>query len=96
VHALASSPARADGLGAAFTPGRVGAVLGTGAAVAASLLVGGPGPGAVALGAAALVAFGTSWYARRMLGGRTGDTLGATVALAELAVCLVLGAFWRV
>jgi cobalamin synthase len=92
---MTASPARAEGLGAAFAPGRPGAALATGAAVAAALLVGGPGPGGVALGASALVAGLLTWYARRMLGGRTGDTLGATVALAELAVCLVLAGFWR-
>ena len=32
----------------------------------------------------------TSAWARRALGGRTGDTLGATVALAELAACAAL------
>jgi cobalamin synthase len=28
--------------------------------------------------------------ARRLLGGRTGDTLGAAVALGEVAACLAL------
>jgi cobalamin synthase len=36
-----------------------------------------------------------SALARRGLGGRTGDTLGATVALTEVAVCLVLLGFAR-
>jgi cobalamin synthase len=29
-----------------------------------------------------------SLWSRRTLGGRTGDTLGATIALGEVAVCL--------
>ncbi|MDQ6803808.1 MAG: hypothetical protein M3065_02315 [Actinomycetota bacterium] len=32
---------------------------------------------------------------RATLGGRTGDTLGATVALAEVVVCTALLAVWR-
>jgi cobalamin synthase len=34
-----------------------------------------------------------SFWARRALGGRTGDTLGATVALTEVLVCVVLLGF---
>jgi cobalamin synthase len=36
----------------------------------------------------------TAW-ARGALGGRTGDTLGATVAIVEVTVCLVVLAFAR-
>ena len=49
-----------------------------------------PLQGLAALLAAVLVAGLTSLWARRMLGGRTGDTLGATVAVGELAACLAL------
>ena len=34
-------------------------------------------------------------FARRTLGGRTGDTLGATVTIAEVAVCVVLLGMWQ-
>jgi cobalamin synthase len=33
--------------------------------------------------------------ARRTIGGSTGDTIGAAVALTEVAVCLALLAMWR-
>jgi adenosylcobinamide-GDP ribazoletransferase len=91
-HAAAAPPARADGLGAGFGVGvPVLALAGIGA-VAIALLASGWLAGAVAIAAAlAVSALGTAW-ARRTLGGRTGDTLGMTVALAEVAVCIaVLG-----
>jgi adenosylcobinamide-GDP ribazoletransferase len=46
--------------------------------------------GLAALLAGALAALATSLWARRMLGGRTGDTLGAAVALGEVAALLAL------
>jgi cobalamin synthase len=33
--------------------------------------------------------------ARRAIGGSTGDTIGATVAVTEVAVCLALLAAWH-
>ena len=45
---------------------------------------------AAALLAAAAVAALVSAWARATLGGRTGDTLGATVALAEVAAAVVI------
>jgi adenosylcobinamide-GDP ribazoletransferase len=50
---------------------------------------------AVALAAALAVALLSAWAARRAIGGRTGDTIGATVAVAEVAVALTLLGFWR-
>ena len=45
--------------------------------------------------AVCLVAANTwSWIATRAFGGRTGDTLGATVALVVVVACLVLVGFW--
>ena len=44
-------------------------------------------------GAGILVALAVSVWAQASLGGRAGDTLGATVAAAEVAVCLTLLAF---
>jgi adenosylcobinamide-GDP ribazoletransferase len=92
LHAELAPPARPDGLGAAFRPGLGALVIAAPQALAAALLV--PiGHGLTALAAAALVAIATALWARRALGGRTGDTLGATVALAEVAVLLVLLGF---
>jgi adenosylcobinamide-GDP ribazoletransferase len=53
------------------------------------------GAAAVALAAAFAVALLSAWAARRAIGGRTGDTIGATVAVAEVAVALALLGFWR-
>jgi adenosylcobinamide-GDP ribazoletransferase len=82
-HAALVRPARADGLGAAFTPGMPATALATAIALAGAATHGTPGLAAAAT--AALVAAAISAWAKRTLGGRTGDTLGATVALAELA-----------
>ncbi|HET6447568.1 MAG TPA: adenosylcobinamide-GDP ribazoletransferase [Conexibacter sp.] len=88
-HAAAEEPARKDGLGAAFDvpPGSLSTA--TSIAVVGGLACG-FAPGAVALGAALAAFAATTLLARRLLGGRTGDTLGATVALAEVAVVLAL------
>ena len=94
LHAVAAPPARTDGLGATFHVGRLGLIAATGAAAILSVVICGPIPGAAALGAALLVAGLSAAFARRTLGGRTGDTLGATVAIAEVAVCTVLLAVW--
>lgn len=94
-HALACRPARSDGLSAAFRPtptvGAVAAVTGIGL----SLGLAGPLGGAAALGAGALVCLGSVVIARRRFGGRTGDTLGATVCLTEAVVCLTLLGVWH-
>jgi adenosylcobinamide-GDP ribazoletransferase len=95
VHGAATPPARPEGLGAGFAVGRlalaVGSVVAAGAAVAAA----GPLRGLAAIATAAVLALGSIAWARRAVGGRTGDTLGATIALTELAVCLVLTASWH-
>jgi len=95
LHADLVRPARADGLGAGFRPARRAIAFATVTAFFVASLVRGSWPGVVALGAAAFAALVTSAYARRLLGGRTGDTLGATVALAELTVVLTLLAIWH-
>jgi adenosylcobinamide-GDP ribazoletransferase len=87
LHAAATPPARPEGLGATFQPGRT--------ALAAAALACGPLPGLAALAAALAATALSVLTARRALGGRTGDTLGATVALAEAAICLTLLAAWR-
>jgi adenosylcobinamide-GDP ribazoletransferase len=90
LHAAATSPARPDGLGAAFNPGRPAVAVAGVAALATAFLVAGPAKALAAIAAGALVALAVTIWARGSLGGRTGDTLGATVAIAEVAVCLTL------
>ena len=95
VHAAATSPARADGLGASLHLGRPALGLATAVAVIAAFAICGLVAGAAAIVAATAAAALSVVYARRMLGGRTGDTLGATVAIAEVAVCVVLLGVWQ-
>ena len=90
LHAAATPPARADGLGAGFAPTTAALLIASATALAAAELAGGARPGLVAIAATLVVSALTSAWARRALGGRTGDTLGATVALAELAACAAL------
>jgi adenosylcobinamide-GDP ribazoletransferase len=90
VHATTAPPARPDGLGASFDVSAVALALATVVAIAGAILLEGPVDGLAAVAAAAVTALVASAHARRSLGGRTGDTLGATVAVAELAVCLTL------
>jgi len=94
LHALGAAPARGDGLGAGFAFARPALAAASALAIAAALIACGPDGGALALGAAAATAALLTVYARRLLGGRTGDTLGATVALAEVTVCVVLAGWW--
>ncbi|MBJ7470104.1 MAG: adenosylcobinamide-GDP ribazoletransferase [Solirubrobacteraceae bacterium] len=97
-HARLLPPARADGLGAAFSmqtaslAAALSVLLVIGVALAALPQAGGlvaapPARVLVASAAAGLAAFAVVWLAaRRLIGGRTGDTLGACVALVEAAV----------
>ena len=94
LHARGAPPARPDGLGASFHPGAIPLAVSTALAAAAALLACDPLPGLAALAAAALAALAVTALARRLLGGRTGDTLGATVALAEVAALLTLVGVW--
>lgn len=94
-HAAATPPARADGLGASLRVGRPALGVATVVSVIAALAICGLLAGAAALGAGALVCALSVAFARRTLDGRTGDTLGATVAIAEVAVCVVLLGVWQ-
>jgi adenosylcobinamide-GDP ribazoletransferase len=95
LHGLGSPPARLDGLGA-LMPARRGPVLAAAVlAVAIALLSAGLWRGGVAVGVAAAVALLSVAVARRAVGGSTGDTLGATAAVAEVLVCVALAATWR-
>lgn len=95
LHAAATPPARADGLGAAFHPPPAQLAIASGLAVGVAGLACGPLAGLAAIGAALLIAALSAVWARQALGGRTGDTLGATIALTEVAVCVALVAAWR-
>jgi adenosylcobinamide-GDP ribazoletransferase len=93
--AVALPPARADG--ASATAGRLPAQsFAIGAVLAAILLfvLGGPATSLVGLGAALLVTVAViaGWTAlcRRLVGGQTGDLIGALGALVEIAVLTAL------
>ena len=90
VVAMSAFPyARAQGLGTSFQVGarwrQLAFALLT-AAVAAGLLLG--FAGLVLLAIATLVALGLGLWSRRLLGGMTGDTYGATNEVAEVTVLL--------
>jgi adenosylcobinamide-GDP ribazoletransferase len=95
LHALAAPPARPDGLGAGLKvePLRLGVAIVSAAAITVAVV--GPVKGVVSLGVCVLVASLSALLARQAIGGRTGDTLGASVAVAEAAVCLAFLALWR-
>lgn len=95
LHAVSAPPARADGLGAGFAVGRRRLGFATVLAGALTLILCGIAPGLAALAAGAATPALMTLFARRTLGGRTGDTLGASTALTELAVCVALAAVWR-
>lgn len=87
-------PARDDGLGASFSATTATLALASIGAVAVTLAACGPAAGGAALIAAALAAAAAMLVARAGVGGRTGDTLGASVLLTEVAVYAVLAAVW--
>jgi adenosylcobinamide-GDP ribazoletransferase len=95
VHTIATPPARRDGLGAALQVSRAAPLAATIFSVPLAFAVCGPIPGAGALGAAALSAALSVLFVRRTLGGRTGDTIGATIAVTEVVVCTTLLALWH-
>jgi adenosylcobinamide-GDP ribazoletransferase len=87
-------PASSLGQGAMFRSGLrpAGALasVGLGAAIAVALL-GLPGLAAFGLSAAATLLLG--WFAKRRLGGVTGDVMGAVIEIAELIVLLTFVAW---
>jgi adenosylcobinamide-GDP ribazoletransferase len=94
-HARATPSARADGLGAAFGVGPIALGLASAVALALAVALCGPALGASAFAAALVVVALSATFVRRTLGGHTGDTLGATVAVTEVAVCATLLAAWH-
>jgi adenosylcobinamide-GDP ribazoletransferase len=94
LHAAAAPPARLDGLGAGFAPAQTPLTIATVIALAIAVLSCGALPGLAAIGGALVATALVTLWSRQTLGGRTGDTLGATVALAEVGVLLALVACW--
>lgn len=95
LHATATPPARTDGLGAALHVSRIALGAATITSALLTFALCGASPGAIAFGTVLLVAVLSVIFVRRTLGGRTGDTLGATIAIAEAAVCVALLALWH-
>lgn len=87
-------PARADGLGAGWSIELPGLAIGTVAALAIALATVGFVPALSAFGAAIVASGAVALLARRAIGGRTGDTLGAAVLVSEVVVYSVLAAYW--
>lgn len=80
-------PARADGLAAtAGSPGPTQIAIATLLAVVTALLTIGFWPAMSALAAAIIAAVIVALVARRLVGGQTGDVLGATQVIVETAV----------
>ena len=90
-----STYARTQGTGSLVSPGISRADFGFTAAISALL---GLGLGGLAGLVAVAGGFGAAafllWRFHRRIGGYTGDALGAMEQVAEVAVLLVLAAFW--
>ena len=82
--------ARPEGAGTLVEASPAVTALATAYTAAIVLVAAGPGPGAVAIGAAAIVAALAGFAAVRVFGGVSGDTFGATNKLVELAVYATL------
>lgn len=95
LHAAAAPPARHDGLGAGLRLARAALAAGVLIALVTIVAAVGPVPGAVSAGVCGVVSAMSAVLARRTIGGSTGDTIGAAVALTEVAVCLALLGMWR-
>ncbi len=87
------APAREDGLGAAWSAELPSLAIASAAALAIALAAAGIVAGLAAVAGAAIAAGAMALLARRLVGGRTGDTLGAAVLVAEVVVYSVLAAY---
>jgi len=90
LHALVTRPARADGLGASFAVSSRDFILASVPAAAIAFAATGLAHAFIALAAATILTAALTGWADATLGGRTGDTLGAVVALTEVTVLLIL------
>jgi len=95
LHGLGAPPALTEGLGSGFRVGIAAAAAAAGSAALIAVAAVGPERGAVSLGVCAAVAALSALAARRAVGGSTGDTIGAAVAVTEVAVCVALSGLWR-
>ncbi|HWF56683.1 MAG TPA: adenosylcobinamide-GDP ribazoletransferase [Solirubrobacteraceae bacterium] len=95
LQAIGADPARRDGLGAALSVSVPALLLASAFTVAIALVAVEPLHGLLVLGVTAACALLLTLFAARAYGGRTGDTLGATVAITEVAVCLTMVACWH-
>ena len=93
-QALALAPARSEGAGALLRPTAPAVLAGSAIALATALVAGGLVPGAIASATACVVTALGAGAAFRVLGGATGDTLGAVAKLVELAAYGALAAAW--
>jgi adenosylcobinamide-GDP ribazoletransferase len=94
VHARLAPPARRDGLGVQVGATVLRTALAVALAGAISVALAGPGRGGLCAIALLVVGAASAVGARRAVGGSTGDTLGATIAVAEIVICLALLATW--
>jgi adenosylcobinamide-GDP ribazoletransferase len=90
LHALVTRPARADGLGASFAVSSRDFIVASALAAAIAFGATGLAHAFIALAAATILTAALTGWADATLGGRTGDTLGAVVALTEVVVLLLL------
>ena len=95
IHGVSAPPARNNGLGAGLHVTIRSTAAATVVAASIAIAAAGPARGALALALAAAVGACSAAHARSVVGGRTGDTLGAAVTLGEVCVCLALVATWR-
>jgi adenosylcobinamide-GDP ribazoletransferase len=95
LQAATIPPARSEGLGAALHVSRPALAAATIVSTVLALGLGGIADGAIAIGAALCLAAVSAVVTQRNLGGHTGDTLGATVAITEVAACVALLAAWH-
>ncbi|MDP2710178.1 MAG: adenosylcobinamide-GDP ribazoletransferase [Solirubrobacteraceae bacterium] len=86
-------PARQDGLGAEFSATRPALAIGSVVSIVIAIAAVGVVAGLSAVAGAAIAAAAMALAARRLVGGRTGDTLGAAVLVTELTVLAVLAAY---
>ncbi len=95
LHGIGAPPARPDGLGAHLQVNLP--VLAVAAVTAVAIMMAAVGPirGAATLGVCVLVSALSAVLARRTVGGSTGDTIGAAIAVTEVAVCVALVGMWR-
>ena len=89
-----SAPARLDGAGVLLRTSDAALAIAMFIAVVGAMVIGQPGPGAVALGIALLMTLGAALGVRRVFGGTTAATFGAGAKLAELACYAAFAAFW--